>query len=69
MRPRQTPPRPRPEALVSVTDAAHRFGVSEKTIRRRIADGTLTAYRFPPRLIRVDLAEAEKLLRPVGGAA
>lgn len=56
--------------LVSVDDAAAQLNVSTKTIRRRIADGQLTAYRLGPRLIRVDMDEAERrLLRPIGGAA
>ena len=29
-------------------------GVDDKTIRRRIADGSLIAYRLGPRLIRLD---------------
>ena len=33
-------------ALVSVSDAAERLGVSEATIRRRISAGTLTAFRI-----------------------
>jgi excisionase family DNA binding protein len=52
--------------LVSIVAAAAELGVSTKTIRRRIADGSLTAYRIGPRVIRVDLAEMESLLRPVG---
>ncbi|QCP05145.1 helix-turn-helix domain-containing protein [Brevibacterium sp. CS2] len=43
-------------ALVSLTEAAERFGVSVKTLRRRIADGTIHGYRVG-RLIRVDLDE------------
>ncbi|MEO6820936.1 MAG: excisionase family DNA-binding protein [Candidatus Nanopelagicales bacterium] len=30
------------------------MGVSVKTVRRRIADGTIRAYRIGPRLIRVE---------------
>jgi excisionase family DNA binding protein len=58
--------------LVSIGQAAELTAVSTKTIRRRIADGSLTAYRMGPRLIRVDLAELDALLRPIpttGGAA
>ncbi len=55
--------------LRPIPDAATILGVSTKTIRRRIADGTLTAYRLGPRLIRVDMSEVERQLRPVGGAA
>lgn len=42
--------------LVALADAAEEFSVSVKTIRRRIADGTVTGYRIG-RLIRVDLDE------------
>lgn len=48
---------PTPDArLVPLTDAAEHFHVSVKTLRRRIADGTITGYRLG-RLIRVDLEE------------
>lgn len=43
--------------LATLSAAADEYGVSVKTIRRRIADGTLTGYRIGPRLIRVDLNE------------
>jgi excisionase family DNA binding protein len=39
----------------TVDQAATLLGVSTKTIRRRIADGSVDARRFGPRLIRVDL--------------
>lgn len=42
--------------LVSLSQAADQFGVSVKTLRRRIADGTIHGYRVG-RLIRVDLDE------------
>ena len=57
--------------LASLQDAAEYAAICEKTIRRRISDGTLTGYRLGPRLLRVDLNEVdEKLLRPIptGGA-
>ncbi len=57
--------------LVSIAEAAQQIGVNPRTIRRRISDGTLTGYRMGPRLIRVDLAELDALLRPIptaGGA-
>lgn len=47
--------------LVSLADAAHQFGVSVKTLRRRIADGTIRGYRLG-RLIRVDLDELHERL-------
>ena len=45
--------------LVPLSVAAETFCVSVKTIRRRIADGTVTGYRIG-RLIRVDLDEMHK---------
>lgn len=47
--------------LVSLRDAAEVFGVSVKTLRRRIADGTVTGYRIGT-LIRVDLDELRAAL-------
>lgn len=57
--------------LVSIATAAEHGGCHPKTIRRRIADGSLTGYRMGPRLIRVDLNELDALLSPIptaGGA-
>jgi len=39
--------------------------VSQKTIRRRIAEGSLTGYRMGPRILRVDLNELDALMRPI----
>lgn len=41
---------------------------STKTLRRRIADGSLTGYRMGPRLLRVDLNELDEILRPIPAA-
>jgi excisionase family DNA binding protein len=40
-------------------------GVSVKTIRRRILDGSLPAHRFGPQVLRIDRADLDKLFRPV----
>ncbi len=48
--------------LTTILGAASYAGVSQKTIRRRIADGSLNGYRIGPRLIRVDLDELDRLL-------
>lgn len=48
-------------ALVPLAVAAENLGVSVKTIRRRIADGTVRGYRVG-RLIRVDLGELRRSL-------
>ena len=58
--------------LLSISQAAEYAGVSTKTLRRRIADGTIPACRLGPRAIRVRLSDVEAALRPIpttGGAA
>lgn len=51
--------------FLTVAEAAARIGVNTKTVRRRIADGSLVGYRVGPRLIRLDPAEVDALLRPI----
>lgn len=54
--------------LISLAVAAERFGVSVKTIRHRISDGTVRGYRVG-RLIRVDPTELhERLLVEIPSA-
>jgi excisionase family DNA binding protein len=54
--------------LVPLSDAAEQYHVSVKTLRRRIADGTITGYRVG-RLIRVDLDElAQRLVVTIPSA-
>lgn len=45
---------------VTMRAAADHLGVSTKTIRRRIIDGTIKAKKFGPRLIRVDMSTLEQ---------
>lgn len=45
--------------LVSLAVAAESLGVSVKTLRRRLSDGTVHGYRVG-RLVRVDLDEVRK---------
>jgi excisionase family DNA binding protein len=46
--------------LVSISTAAEHLGLSEKSLRRYIANGLITGYRVGQRrLIRVDLLEVE----------
>ena len=53
--------------LVSVAVAADHLGLSDKSLRRYIAQGLITGYRVGQRrLIRVDLLEVEsRLLTPI----
>ena len=55
----------RPRRLASIGQASEYAACSTKTIRRRIADGSLTGYRMGNRLIRVDLNELDDLLTPI----
>jgi excisionase family DNA binding protein len=64
--PEQKPRTPRP--LESLDDAAARYDVSVRTVRRRIACGELTGYRFGARLLRVDPQEVDALFRPIATA-
>lgn len=54
---------------VDIATAAGIAGTSTKFIRRRIADGTLRAYRIRgSKLIRIELADLDALMQPVAGA-
>ena len=58
------------EEFVTVNQTAELLGVSRLTIRRRISDGTINAYRVG-RFIRIPRTELDKLLSPIpaGGAS
>lgn len=59
-----------PTNHITIADAADRLGVSTWTIRRRIADGTLTALRVRGcRAIRLDPVDVDALLVPMAGGA
>lgn len=55
--------------LWDVHQTARALSVSTTTVRRMVADGRLKAYRYGPRLIRIDPADVRALLRPVTMAA
>ena len=57
-------PVPAPE-WVSLQQAAGLHGVSVDTLRRRIREGRLPAYRFGDRLIKVRIEDLENLFRPI----
>ncbi|WP_131103816.1 helix-turn-helix domain-containing protein [Ornithinimicrobium sufpigmenti] len=46
----------------SLAEAAERTGLSTYTLRRRIAEGRLPAYRSGSRIIRVDPQDVDRLL-------
>lgn len=48
---------------ITVADVVREYGIGERTCRRWIAEGRLTAYRIGPRLIRLDADQvADQLL-------
>ena len=64
----RVPPRER-RAYDRLSSAAPRAGVSERTLRRWIAEGRLAGYRVGPRLLRVHRAELDALFSAVPTAA
>lgn len=51
---------------ISLESAAQIWGISARTLRRRISDGTITGYRVPgTRAVRVDLNELDALMKPM----
>jgi excisionase family DNA binding protein len=58
-----------PHVYLGLPEAAEYLGLSVKTLRRRISAGTLPAYRFGPRSIRVRLADLEASGHRVPSAA
>ncbi len=54
------------QTSVDIATAAQMLGTSTKFIRRRIADGSLKAYRLKgSRLIRIEVADLDALKEPV----
>ena len=50
---------------LSLDQAASIMSLSVKTLRRRIADGTIPAYQCGSRPIRIRLDELEAAMRPI----
>lgn len=57
-----------PRHMAKLPAAAEQYGVSTKTLRRRIADGTITGHRLGKRIILVDLDELERVLHRIPSA-
>lgn len=53
---------------VSLAQAAQITEQSVRTIRRRVSDGSLPAYKFGPRHIRIKLEDLEAMGRPIPSA-
>jgi excisionase family DNA binding protein len=55
--------------LAPLPAAAEYIGVTDRTLRRWIADSTLTGYRLGRKTLRIDLNEVdEALCRPIPNA-
>jgi excisionase family DNA binding protein len=68
-KPRNRRERRHPPERLGLQEAADYCDVDYRTIRRWLAAGHLNAYRVGPKLIKVDVAELDKLITPVGGGA
>lgn len=53
---------------LTIAQAADILGQSVKTVRRRISDGTLPAYRVGPRSIRLRIEDLEVSCRRIPSA-
>lgn len=49
----------------TITEAAQRLGINPKTLRRRIADGKLPAYRLGRQVVRLRPEDVDALMRPI----
>jgi excisionase family DNA binding protein len=56
-------------ALLTIAQVADATDLSTKTIRRRVADGTLLAHRIGPRCIRIERDSVLALLASPMGVA
>lgn len=54
---------------ITVAEAANTLGVSVKTVRRRIADGSLPATRLGPRMLRIRRCDLAAMFEPVAPPA
>lgn len=56
---------PRPQ-LWTIDDAAEHLKCNRETVRRLISDGNLRAYRYGPRMVRIDPRDIDRMRRPIG---
>lgn len=54
---------------LTVKQAAEQLGVCSRTVRRRVADGSLPAVRVGPHLVRVRADDIVRLVRPIPSAS
>lgn len=56
---------PKRRRWLTQAEAAEYLKVTDRTLRRMVAAGDLPAYRLGPRLLRIDQADLDALLRRV----
>lgn len=61
---KKTPTTVAPRRYETLQGASDRTGLSVRSLRRRIADGRLVAYRSGQRVIRLDPADVDALFTP-----
>lgn len=66
---RRGQPAAQTHGMLSLAEAAELAGISFKTLRHRIAEGALPAFRTGPRLIRVYPEDLAALAKPINAAA
>ncbi len=69
----RTNPAPAPEApsprWASVRDTAAYLNVGERTVTDKVAKGEIPAYKFGPKLVRIDLNDVDAMMTPITSAA
>lgn len=65
MRSQAHPDAPTIPSVCTVQTAAASLGLTERSIRRYIADGRLPAYRIGDKQIRLRVADVEALMVPI----
>ena len=50
---------------ITVAQTAEHIGVTERTVRRYIAEGRITGVRIGPKMIRVEAASLDRLAKPM----
>ncbi len=55
----------KPHTYVTIAEAAQQLEWNPRTVRRRISEGALPAYRLGPRHIRIKVSDIDAMLRPI----
>lgn len=58
-----------PRRYITILEAAEYLGVTDRTVRKMVSDGRLTAYRSGRRVVRLRIDEIDAAMQPFGGAA